>query len=456
MHQLFRILFHSVSGDLHRNLCQWGDVMKIHKMSVDFANHFPDLFPELQVGAKGPIVKTITFVVTEACPLRCSYCYECNKDHSARMSKETARAAVDMILHPERTKGYINMAQDKGVILDFIGGEPLLEPELLEYITDYFKMKVTMMDHPWKNHYMFSVTSNGIPWKDPAVKRFIQKNAGRLSLTVTVDGDKTLHDSCRVFPDGSGSYEEAVEAVRFFRQYVRMTNTKATFAPGNIQYISKSIPHLFSLGFTDIHANCVYEEGWTLEDAQLFYSELVKLADWMVDEKVYEYGACSIFTDTIGKYQGPEETQNWCGGDGKMLAIGTDGRAFPCIRYMSYSLSNPDAKEICIGDVWEGLQSPEENQALRCLTCLTRQSQSTQECLDCPVSTGCGWCSAYNYDRYGTANKRATFICWTHRARCMANAYYWNRIKEATGYDARAENNVHPDHQELLRGGTHA
>ena len=35
-------------------------------------------------------------------------------------------------------------------------------------------------------------------------------------------------------------------------------------------------------------------------------------------------------------------------------------------------------------------------------------------------------CSAYNYQVFGTANKRATFICEMHKARALANAYYWN------------------------------
>ncbi|MEG2136087.1 MAG: hypothetical protein RR150_08365, partial [Clostridia bacterium] len=46
----------------------------------------------------------------------------------------------------------------------------------------------------------------------------------------------------------------------------------------------------------------------------------------------------------------------------------------------------------------------------------------------CPIASGCGWCSAYNYEIYGTPNKRATFICPTHKARVLANGYYWNKL----------------------------
>lgn len=58
---------------------------------------------------------------------------------------------------------------------------------------------------------------------------------------------------------------------------------------------------------------------------------------------------------------------------------------------------------------------------------VTRRSQSTDECFNCPIAAGCGWCSAFNYENFGTVNKRTTFICIMHKARALANVYYWRR-----------------------------
>ena len=69
-----------------------------------------------------------------------------------------------------------------------------------------------------------------------------------------------------------------------------------------------------------------------------------------------------------------------------------------------------------------------DNEFLQALSGITRQSQSTDECLNCSVNSGCAWCTAYNYDHYKTPNKRATFICWMHKARVLANYYYWNKL----------------------------
>lgn len=44
------------------------------------------------------------------------------------------------------------------------------------------------------------------------------------------------------------------------------------------------------------------------------------------------------------------------------------------------------------------------------------------------MASGCAWCSAWNYQKFGTANKRCTNICIMHKARVLANVYYWNKL----------------------------
>lgn len=112
---------------------------------------------------------------------------------------------------------------------------------------------------------------------------------------------------------------------------------------------------------------------------------MLDLADYMIDNKVYQYAYCSIFDDTIGQPVEETNNTNWCGGNGQMLAIGTDGRLFPCIRFMKYSLQDKSLPEFEIGDVNRGIESEEDNQFLCSLSCITRRSQSTDECWNCKV-----------------------------------------------------------------------
>jgi uncharacterized protein len=50
------------------------------------------------------------------------------------------------------------------------------------------------------------------------VQAFIKKHVNDISLSISIDGNKELHDSCRIFPDGSGSYDIAMAAVKHYRE----------------------------------------------------------------------------------------------------------------------------------------------------------------------------------------------------------------------------------------------
>ena len=109
-----------------------------------------------------------------------------------------------------------------------------------------------------------------------------------------------------------------------------------------------------------------------------------------------------------------------------LLSFDPEGLAYPCIRYMSSSLGDERAPLI-IGSA-DGLFVTKEQQDLRdYLESITRITQSTQECIDCPIASGCAWCSAWNYQETGSVNKRSTHICNAHKARVLANVYFWNK-----------------------------
>lgn len=110
-----------------------------------------------------------------------------------------------------------------------------------------------------------------------------------------------------------------------------------------------------------------------------------------------------------------------------MLAVDPDGNLYPCLRYMKSSLGD-DQPPIIIGNVWDGIgTTPETAQWIKCLGCITRRTESTDECFYCPIANGCSECSAYNYQINGTPDSRVTYICDMHKARCLANYYYYNK-----------------------------
>lgn len=390
--------------------------------------------------------KNITFVVTERCNLDCTYCYETHKT-GRRMTKEIAKEAVDCILDAERMKGYYDAEFSNSVIIEFIGGEPLLEIDLIDYICEYFKAQVIRLNHPWRSHYMFNLTTNGVLYRTKKVQDYLKKNQGHVSVGITIDGNKRLHDACRLFPDGSGSYDIVEDAVKDWIKYDDHSQTKITLSPENVMYVNEALANVFDIGVKGAFTNCVFEEGWELEHARILYDQMIDLADWMIEEEQYDKHYCSLFDESIGHEA--TETRNWCGGNGSMLAIAPDGKLFSCIRFMKYSLNNQPEKPI--GDIWNGADS--QDPFLKCMRCITMQTQCRHEdnkkCLTCPIASGCALCTGYNYDRFGDPDHKATFICDMHRARVLANVYYWNKLYQHLGLEKSFELNL--DDETALR-----
>lgn len=389
------------------------------------------LYPEygVKIGGNGRKYMTtmeVTFQVTEACSLACSYCYQINKGTKV-MPLQTAKDFIDN-LFDGKYKGYISEEEKPFIVLDFIGGEPFLQPKLIEEISDYFVDQAIERQSIWAEHFMISVCTNGVHWFEPAVQHFLNKYREKLSVNVTIDGNKELHDACRRFPDGRPSYDLAVAAAKDWMDRGGYMGSKITIAPANIDFMNDAIIHMIGLGYKDINANVVYEKGWTLDHARLFYKKLKEIGQYFIDNDLVEDTYLSLFVnDHLGSPKEENDLQTWCGGVGNaMLAIDPDGKLYPCLRYMKTSLGD-DQPPLTIGDVWTGIGKTEKDaQWIKCLSCITRRTESTDECFYCPIAEGCAECSAYNYQINGTPDSRCTFICDMHKARCLANTYYWN------------------------------
>ena len=148
-----------------------------------------------------------------------------------------------------------------------------------------------------------------------------------------------------------------------------------------------------------------------------------------------------VFADNIGYPLEDTDTLNWCGGTGAMMSFDYKGKIYPCIRYMESSLGK-EREPIVIGSINTNDNHEKYLKNLEDLKKITRQSQSTEECLTCPIAAGCAWCSGWNYQLYGTPNKRCTYICPMHKARVLANVYYWNKLYKIKNQDKVFELNL--------------
>lgn len=377
------------------------------------------------------VAKSITFIVTKDCQLACKYCYLVGKNTKERMTWDVAKQAIDYILDHESDMS------EESVIWDFIGGEPFLEIDLIDKICDYLKVEMFRRNHHWFNSYRFSFSTNGINYATDKVQHFIKKNHEHLSIGITIDGTKRKHDLNRIWKtaemeqgimpkpeEEQGSYDDVVKNIPLWLEQFPGAGTKVTISSADIPYIKESVLHLYSLGIHEVNINCVFEDVWKDGDDKLFEQQLTELADAIIDCGYYTDYACSFFTEHMGKPMDCQsENQNWCGA-GRMLAVDAEGNFYPCTRFAQYSLRSK--KAWIIGNVRDGI----DRNKLRPFLTLDRCTQSTKECIDCEVASGCAWCQGENYDAADTPTvyQRSTAICKMHKARVRANNYYWNKL----------------------------
>ena len=366
---------------------------------------------------------SITFIVTEDCNLRCKYCYQVHKSNKKVMSIELARKAVNYFLDNS------NLFNSDAVIWDFIGGEPLLEIDLIDEIADYIKIETYKRGHNWFNQYRFTMSTNGTLYHRESVRRFLKKNQGKCSVGITIDGTKTKHNLQRVYPDGTGSYDTVVKNIPLWLEEFPDATTKVTIGHADLPYLKESVIHLWDLGIKAIPANVVFEDVWQDGDDLIFENQLRDLADYILDNRLWDQVDCTLFDDKIGY---PNDRinleRNHCG-SGRMIAVDCDGIFYPCLRYVDYCLVNQ--KPYIIGNITDGI----DFDRIRPFLGLNTKSQSSDECIDCEVAQGCAWCQANNYDlsSIGTNYQRAKYICKMHKARCKANNYFWGRLNKEFG-----------------------
>lgn len=93
---------------------------------------------------------TITLEVNQVCNLKCNYCYLGQKNGTV-MEYETAIEAIDI--------AFINVKkhQDAKIWVDFVGGEALLNLELVKRIQEWTHKKALEN----KIIVIYSITTNG-------------------------------------------------------------------------------------------------------------------------------------------------------------------------------------------------------------------------------------------------------------------------------------------------------
>lgn len=397
-----------------------------------------------------------TLIVTDECNLRCTYCY-CTDKKPFFMSWETAKAYIDTVF--ENGKDLYLVPKEEQIEIDhrklwsFIGGEPLLAANLVFKCMHYIKERTEALpiNHPWARKdwpcscghvhdsfgYRFAIGTNGLLLHNREIREELQRwSATRLlSLAVTLDGPKEMHDACRVDLAGGGSWDKVVSIWPWLKVYYpgAADSTKSTIAPENLEYLVE-VDKFFieEMGLTDIQQNCVFENVWTRGEHLILFDKLCTLADWLIESEKYKTHfirwfeiekVTGISLDSDRREDNP--CGKWCGSGKYMDACDHTGNLFPCLRFKTLVEKTP----YTIGNVKDGFNAERRATLSPDRSDGSKQKRITGlDCNNCLVKTGCGDCQAVGYDAFGEMDVKSPWICAFHKATVFANIYFFGQL----------------------------
>jgi uncharacterized protein len=168
-----------------------------------------------------PPVHALSLAVAQKCNLACAYCYAREGSFGsppANMDLDTACASVDLLLADKQPGEKATLA--------FMGGEPLVNRAVLRETTRYATTVAAQRGVALR----FSVTTNGT-LLDETDADFFERHA--FAVTLSLDGDRLLHDRLRPYKGGRGSFDTILRklAPLLARQERMQVSARITVTP---------------------------------------------------------------------------------------------------------------------------------------------------------------------------------------------------------------------------------
>ncbi len=155
-----------------------------------------------EYSSKGQSINKLILFVSEACNLRCKYCYVMrpnNNSNKMMMSEETAKNLARRIFSQYESCNFVQ----------FFGGEPTLNISAMRAFVDETLRMVSegIVSCPPS----FGIVTNGASRHSREMVAFCREN--KISATVSLDGFKHIHDVLRPRTQGKGTYDAAVKTI---------------------------------------------------------------------------------------------------------------------------------------------------------------------------------------------------------------------------------------------------
>ena len=321
-----------------------------------------------------PRLKELVLWVTTDCNLRCRYCYASGGDKAEYMDWQVAKQALDIML-----------SHSDGFKIQFAGGEPLLNIDLIEQAVSYTQ--------GLDIRYQLQTNATLITDK---VAEDLKRLAG--DVGASLDGLRAVNDPLRSFADGHGSTAAAIAGMKNLRAADIRLGLICVLSAENVTTLCRLVELASYLGNVDgIGFDLLRLVGRAGENSvrqadPTSAARSVSAALRRADELALMGGRRVEFRE-VGRMRylltHGVRRQHRCYFDaGQSLIVKPNGDAYPCASLASFP-------EFYLGNVLEeGFTDELGDNLQRCRQLITPPPY----CLSCPDRSLCGGpCPAQTY-----------------------------------------------------------
>lgn len=256
---------------------------------------------------------------TTYCNLKCTYCYEGQEKNRIYMDRKTADQVIEFIK---------NDFDDEELIINFHGGEPFLNFEIIRYMVEKIEQQFS------DTVIQFTATTNATVLTDEIVDFITYHHFG---LTVSIDGTKQSHNHTRKYQNGKGTYEIVRKTVEKLLSKDRSLRIRMTITPDNVRELYENVLNIVALGLTTIvPAIDSYDNRWSEEDFDVLKEKIGKLRNMLAKDI------------TLSLFEPLTYCGQFCTGGYVSKHIYCNGDIYPC----GISCGNDEFK---IGDIYIGI-----------------------------------------------------------------------------------------------------
>ncbi|MGD0152852.1 MAG: radical SAM protein [Thermacetogeniaceae bacterium] len=309
--------------------------------------------------------------LTFNCNLACDYCFVRRKNIHDRMNFATAQRAIDLLLE---------QAVAPNVVITLIGGEPLLEMELIKKIVPYAieAARTRNLQVTW------AITTNGTLINEDTLKFFAQY---KINMLLSMDGGPENHDRHRRTKSGEGTWHHIASRIPLIKKYQPWLSGRMTVSTEALDTMREDFRRLVDLGFNTLLISPAQgARPWSKKQIEHYGLNFLAI---LHDYHQLKQRGVPIF---IEEFETDERYTGWgCRAGRSSLAVAPNGEISPCSKLLG--LDDETGRHI-VGNI---------NQEINVRLLQPFQNpicQQPEDCKHCFMKCS-GYCYAVNFEQTG-------------------------------------------------------